>query len=159
ALDLTHWDEGGNIESLVTRVEQTVRRSVEQEEQLSHIVRNEVLARLQSFPDAPPQAGVYAVPEQLLRDARRNVLLAGNLTAADGACTGHDGLAATLVCVGVSLVRYDGLINSWRTTFLRHDYDVRGGDPLAEVRQVLNRRAERSPNDPGSGRDQLSYLL
>src|SRR5881227_78892 len=72
ALDLTHWDEGGNLESLLTRVEQTVRRSVEQEEQLSHIVRNEVLARLQSFPDAPPQAGVYAVPEQLLNDARRN---------------------------------------------------------------------------------------
>jgi hypothetical protein len=159
ALDLSRWDEGANLEALVTRVATTVQHSVEQQERVDRLVRGEVLARLQSFPEAPPSAGVYAVPERLLRDARRNVLLAGNLTAVDGASTGHDGLAATLVCVGVSLVRYDGLINSWRTTFLRHDYDIRGGDPVEEVRHVLNRRAERSPNDPGSGKDQFSYLL
>ncbi|MCI0465057.1 MAG: hypothetical protein L0Z62_49685 [Gemmataceae bacterium] len=159
ALDVSHWDDGGGLESLVTRVNQAVQDSVVQEERVAGLVRGEVLARLQSFPDAPPQAGVYAVPERLLRDARRNVLLAGNLTAADGACTGHDGLAATLVCIGVSLVRYDGQLNSWRTTFLRRDYDARTEPPLQEIRNLLDRRAARSENEPGAERDRLSYLL
>jgi hypothetical protein len=159
ALDLARWEEGAGLEALLTRVERAVGHSVRQEERLASVVRGEVLDRLPSFPDAPPQAGVYLVPERLLRDARRHVLLAGNLTAADGACTGHDGLAATLLCIGVSLVRYDGQMHSWRTTFLRHDYDLRAGDPLDEVRRVLDRRAGRSPNDPGAGRDRLSSLL
>jgi hypothetical protein len=159
ALDLARWDTGGDLASLLTRVEQTVCRSVREEERLAGVVRGAVLSRLPSFPDAPPQAGVYAVPERLVRDARRNVLLAGNLTAADAACTGHDGLAAALTCVGVTLVRYDGRVNSWRTTFLRRDYDARHGDPLREVREVLNRRAERGTDGPGAGRDRLSYLL
>jgi hypothetical protein len=159
ALDLARWDAGGDLASLLTRVEQTVCRSVREEERLAGVVRGAVLSRLPAFPDAPPQAGVYAVPERLVRDARRNVLLAGNLTAADGACTGHDGLAAALTCVGVSLVRYDGRVNSWRTTFLRRDYDARPDDPLREVREVLDRRAERGTAGPGAGRDRLSYLL
>jgi hypothetical protein len=159
ALDLAGWDDGGGLETLLTRVNQGVGRSVEQERRVARLVRGEVLARLQAFPDAPAAAGVYGIPEALLRDARRNVLLAGNLTAVDGASAGHDGLAATLVCVGVSLVRYDGLLNSWRTTFLRHDYDARPGEPLEEVRRVLDRRASRSEAGPGAGRDQLSSLL
>src|SRR5262249_16518355 len=114
------------------------------------------------LPDAPACAGVYAPPDQLVRDARRNVLLAGNVTATQGACASHDGLAAMLVCIGVSLVRYDGQLNSWRTTFLRHDYDARPDDDLVEeLRRVLDRRARRSEpgSGAGAGRDRLSYLL
>jgi hypothetical protein len=159
ALDLTQWQEGIGLDAILPHVNHVVRGSVEKEEQLSRVVRGEVLERLLSFPNAPPQAGVYLVPEKLIRDARRNVLLAGNLTAADAASTGHDGLAATLLCLGVGLVRYDGQMNSWRTTFLRRDYEVRAGNPLQEMRNVLNRRAERSRNEPGAGRDRLSSLL
>jgi hypothetical protein len=159
ALDLTRWGEGAALEAVLGRVNQAVRESVEQEGRLAGVVRGEVLRRLADFPDAPPQAGVYPVPERLLRDARRNVLLAGNLTAADGACTGHDGLAATLWCIGVSLVRYDGQVNSWRTAFLRRDYEVHAGDALQEARAVLNRRAKRSPGEPAATRDRLSSLL
>jgi hypothetical protein len=78
-----------------------------------------------------------------------------------GASIGHDGLAATLVSIGVSLVRYDGQMRSWRTTFLRHDYDLSGGNPTEELRAVLNRRGRRSAEGPGNllGRDHLTYLL
>jgi hypothetical protein len=159
ALDLSNWEEGAGLERLLTRMHDAIARSVLREEGLRAKVRGEVLRRLAEFPDAPAGAGVYRVNEKLTRLARRNLLLAGQVTAADGACVGHDGLAATLVAVGVSLARYDGLLNSWRTTFLRHDYDLRAGDLLQEVRSVLDRRARRDGAGNPADRDQLSYLL
>jgi hypothetical protein len=159
ALDLSNWQEGTGLERLLTRMHDAIARSVLREEGLRGRVRAEVLRRLAEFPDAPEGAGVYRVDEKLTRLARRNLLLAGQVTAADGACVGHDGLAATLVAVGISLARYDGLLNSWRTTFLRHDYDLRAGDLLQEVRSVLDRRARRDGVGNPAERDQLSYLL
>jgi len=83
------------------------------------------------------------------------------VTAVDGASTGHDSLVATLVSVGVSAVRYDGDLNTWRTTFLRHDYNLQGGETVEGLRDVLNRRGARSSEGPGAGgkRDKLTYLL
>jgi hypothetical protein len=165
ALRLEGWDQGAGLEQLLDQVPSAIGRSVAKEQELRGHVRRLVLAELRHFPDAPPGAGVYRVRERHLRDARRHVLLSGVLTAADGAGTGHDGLAATLVSLGVALVRYDGALRSWRTTFLRHDFDAEAADPLAEVRSVLDRRAGRSPEGPGNGhrpggdRDRLTYLL
>jgi hypothetical protein len=159
ALDLRGWDQGGGLENLLTRVHDSVTASVREEGRLRREIRRHVLSALPDFPDAPAQAGVYAVSERHLRDAYRNVLLRGGLTAADGACTGHDGLAATLVSIGVSLARYDGNLNSWRTTFARHDYRVACGDTVEELRGLLDRRARRSGSGPGSGRDHLTSLL
>jgi hypothetical protein len=156
ALDLGRWGDGASLEALMTTVNQTVAHSVQAEEHLAGVLRGGVLDRLPELPDAPPHAGVYPVPERLLRDTRRNILLAGNLAAAESAAAGHDGLAVTLLCLGVSLVRYDGRMNSWRTTFLRRDYEVRAGDRLAEAKNALNRRAERGP---AAGADRVSYLL
>jgi hypothetical protein len=159
ALDLQGWDQGIGLERLLEQVPRAVGRSLAREQQLYGHIRRLVLARLPEFPDAPAAAGVYRVRERHMADARRHVLLSGQLTAADGASAGHDGLAATLVAVGVALVRYDGQMRSWRTTFLRHDFDARRADPLDEVRAVLDRRGSRSPEGPGGGRDQLTSLL
>jgi hypothetical protein len=158
ALDLSAWDQGTGLEQLLTLVPRAVTRSALQEQGLAGQIRRYVFGRLPEFPDAPSAAGVYRVPERLVRAARRHVLLSGGLTAADGVSTGHDALAATLVSLGVSLVRYDGTLSSWHTTFLRHDYDLHGGDPLEEVRRVLDRRHRRGSPDGGS-RDRLTYLL
>jgi hypothetical protein len=153
ALDLRGWEENGGLENLLTRVHDYVTSSVREEGRLRGEIRRHVLSALADFPDAPEWAGVYTVTERHLRDAYRNLLLRGGVTAVQGACTGHEGLAATLVCIGVSLVRYDGELNSWRTTFLRHDYGLPGGNTLDELRALLNRRARRD------GRDTVTYLL
>jgi hypothetical protein len=157
ALDLSAWDQGTGLEQLLTLVPRAVTRSALQEQGLAGQIRQHVFGRLPAFPDAPAAAGVYRVPERLVRAARRHVLLSGGLTAADGVSTGHDALAATLVSLGVSLVRYDGTLSSWHTTFLRHGYDLHGGDPIEEVRRVLDRRYRRG--SPDGGRDRLTYLL
>jgi hypothetical protein len=153
ALELSGWESRGGLEQLLTLVPRAVAGFVERDERLCGQIRRQVLRRLPELPDAPAQAGVYRVPDHLLREARRNILLSGALTAVDGVSIGHDALAATLVSIGVCLVRYDGALSSWRSTFLRHDYDVRSGDPLDEVRRVLDRRHRRG------GRDRLTSLL
>lgn len=153
ALDLQGWKDNGGLEDLLTRVHDYVTSSARAESRLRGDIRRHVLQALPDFPDAPAQAGVYTVTQRHLRDAYRNLLLRGGVTAVQGACTGHDGLAATLVCIGVSLVRYDGALNSWQTTFLRHDYGLSSGNTVEELRAFLNRRARRD------GRDTLTYLL
>ena len=161
ALDLRGWEENGGLESLLTTAGRFVLESVREESQLRSAVRRHVLNDLPTFPDAPAQAGVYPVSDEHVRAASRNLLLNGGVTAVDGACTGHDSLVATLVSIGVSLVRYDGPLNTWRTTFLRHDFDVRGGDTVEDLRTLLNRRGRRSSEGlgAGGGRDQMTYLL
>src|SRR5438067_11553732 len=83
ALDLSNWEEGAGLEQLLTRMHDAIARSVLREEGLRARVRGEVLRRLAEFPDAPQGAGVYRVDEKLTRLGRRNLLLAGQVTAAD----------------------------------------------------------------------------
>jgi hypothetical protein len=156
ALDLSRWDDRPGLQALIERVAPAVRRSVDVERKIHAAVRRRILAELKSLPDAPAGAGVFGVDEQHLRAARRNILLAGRLTAADAASTGHDGVAATLVAVGICLTRYDGAMHSWRNTFLRHDYRADRGDEVERLRYVLDRRAGRGTLEHA---DQISGLL
>ncbi len=161
ALDLGRWDEGGGVEGLLGRLPRAVVTAVREGGRLRAAIRGRVLRALPEFPDAPPGAGVYRAADHFLASARRHVLLNGAITAAQGACAGHDTLAATLVSVGVCLARYDGALCSWRTSFLRHDYDCRHADTVQGLRDLLDRRAERGGGGSGfaAGRDRLSGLL
>jgi hypothetical protein len=84
ALNLGEWRDGPGLEDLLTRVHAAVARSVGEEANLRAAIRDRVLSELRNFPDAPAAAGVYRVPERLLKDARRNLLLPGHVTACDG---------------------------------------------------------------------------
>jgi hypothetical protein len=158
ALDLGEWGDGPGLEDLLTRVHTAVARSVGEEASLRAAIRDRVLSELRNFPDAPAAAGVYHVPERFVKDARRNLLLPGHVTACDGAHAGHDGLTATVVSIGVCLVRFDGAINSYRSTFLRHDYDARASDPVGQLRAVLDKRTKR-PDDDGQPTDDPIHTL
>ncbi len=161
ALDLSRWKGNGTLEAFLAHAHDYVTTTVLKEKSWRHKIQLEVLNRLSGFPDAPPLAGVYQVNGEDLRHAYCNHLLCGNVTAVNGACTGHDSLVASLISIGVSLVRYDGHMRSWRTMFLRHDYPLEEGDPIEGIREILDRRAGRSPEGPGAknGRDNFTYLL
>ena len=157
ALDLGGWGTGPGLEDLLAHVHDAVAKSVAEEAGLGEAIRDRVLAELHRFPDAPASAGVYPVSEKHLADARRNLLLPGNVTACDAAAAGHDGLTATVVSIGVCLVRYDGAMNSWRSSFLRHDFDARAADPVGQLRTVLDKRSART--DPAAEPDPIHTLL
>ena len=158
ALNLEDWGTGPGLADLLTRVQTAVTRSVQEEASLRDAIRSHVLSELHHFPDAPSSAGVYLITDHQLRAARRNLLLPGHVTACDGVCAGHDGLTATVVSVGVCLVKYDGSVNSWRSTFLRHDYDAHAVDPVGQLRAVLDRRGQREADD-GTAPDPIHTLL
>ncbi len=157
ALDLGGWGTGPGLEDLLAHVHDAVAKSVAEEAGLGEAIRDRVLAELHRFPDAPASAGVYPVSEKHLADARRNLLLPGNVTACDAVSAGHDGLTATVVSIGVCLVRYDGAMNSWRSSFLRHDFDARAADPVGQLRTVLDKRSART--DPAAEPDPIHTLL
>jgi hypothetical protein len=159
ALDFANWEQSGGFAAL-NKAQEYLKRSIREQERVLIKVRKHLLSALRSFPDAPDSAGVYRVSENQLRIARRSVLLPGKLVAARGASVGHDSLVASLVSVGICLIRYDGKMRSWRTIFLRHDCDVRSSNPVDEILAVLDRRARRSSAGPGaSGQDSISRLM
>lgn len=157
ALDLAGWGDGPGLEDLLAHVHDAVAKSVAEEASLGESIRNRVLAELHHFPGAPASAGVYPVSEKHVADARRNLLLPGNVTACDAVSAGHDGLTATVVSIGVCLVRYDGAMNSWRSSFLRHDFDAHAADPVGQLRNVLDKRASRT--DASTDADPIHALL
>ncbi|MBI3408172.1 MAG: hypothetical protein HY040_07435 [Planctomycetes bacterium] len=161
ALDFGSWDENADLEKMTASVHRFVSSSVAVEQRWREIIQAEVFPKLPEFTDAPEQAGVYTVRPAHLRDAYRNSLLCGDVTAVNGSSAGHDGAAAALVAIGICLVRYDGNLQSWRTTFLRRDQAIAGGNLVDEIRSVLDSRGRRSPvgSGPGAGRDRVTYLL
>ena len=158
ALNFGNWEEGSGLIGF-GKAQAHLAKSLENQKRHLKNIRKYVLAELPSFNNAPAAAGVYKVSDGDLRAARR-LMLSGRMTAARGASVGHEGLATSLVSVGVCLTRYDGQIRSWRTVFLRHDCDVRTDDPVDEIRAILNQQARRGRDGPGSkGSDTVSRLM
>jgi hypothetical protein len=160
-LDLNTWDETTALEKMAASAQRFVASSVENERRWQEIIRTEVFEQLRAFPDAPANAGVYDVREEHLRDAYRNCLLAGDVAAVNGVSASHEAKAASVVAIGICLVRYDGRLNSWRTTFLRSDHAISGSNRVQEIRDLLDSRGRRSRpgSGPGAGRDNVTYLL
>lgn len=152
-VDLDHWRPGVDLERLVNHVGGAIRASVAAEGGLKSTIRGEVLGKLRTFPDAPAAAGVYRFTDEQVRAARRRRLMTGDVAACAGRAAGHDGLTASVVAVGVCLVRYDGRVNSWRNTFFRHDYELPTSDPVGRLKQVLARRRPTDPDDPSDRAD------
>ncbi len=159
ALDLTDWVNHGGLQGMLTHIGGFVNSTVEADRQLRAAVREQALSKLEWLTDAPADAGVYRIDPAELRAALRNHLLPGAVTAVHAACTGHDAHTASLIAIGVSLVRYLGEQRTWQTTFLRHDFDVTPGNTLEEVRRYLDLQGRRGLSEDGVLRDQLSLLL
>lgn len=158
-LNLQNWGSGPGLQELLGNVQSLIVQSIHEETQLRETIRSRVLNELRRFPDAPAAAGVYTVEDRWLRDARRNVLLPGHVTACDGASAGHEGLTATVASVGVCLIRYDGGMNSWRSTFLRHDYHTHESDPVAQLRAILDQRGGASASRKTPSSETMHTLL
>ena len=77
--------------------------------------------------------------------------------ACDGTVRTHDTLPLTIYQVGVSLVSYRGDQGTWQHRLFRRDLRERGGDPVEEVLQALDRRAQRAALNHEASGDPLFY--
>lgn len=156
ALDLNQWDDHAGLQVMLDRIPAAIKKSVVSERKLHQHIQAEILLKLKALSDAPAAVGVYSVDDAHLRTARRNILLGGRITAVDAANTGHDGVTTTLVAVGVCMTRYDGALHSWRTTFLRHDYNAAHQDVVTGLKEFLDQRSAQGSVDQ---RDKITNLL
>ncbi|GIV59242.1 MAG: hypothetical protein KatS3mg043_0331 [Rhodothermaceae bacterium] len=79
----------------------------------------------------------------MLERAHRGFLFNGSVEAADGTIAIHDTLPITITQIGVCLVSYHGAQGSYVHRIFRKDFQPRGGDPVKEVLELLDRRQMR----------------
>ncbi len=157
-LDLDTWMAGEDLAKAYARVEAEVRDAVAQEDELRKYIRADFFPRLGSYPGAPKGAGVYQAQQADLQRIHRDLLFSGRVEACDGTRQVHDTLPVTIHQIGVSLVSYQGNQGSWGHRLFRRDLRVSGGDPIAEMQDLLERREARGGLNQASKRDTLSDL-
>lgn len=156
-LNLNTWRPAPDLAAEYQRIEQQVQAAVEAETEYQRYIRERVHPLLALAKDAPPGAGVHAVPLQELLEVQRGLLFNGAVEACDGSHQAHDTLALTIHQIGVSLVSFQGERDSFQTRLFRRDLRMQGSDPAASVMDLLQRRAERGALDQSTP-DPLSEL-
>ena len=157
-LDLDTWRVGEDLAQAYARIEAEIRDAVAHEDVLWSVIRARLFPRLAAYLGAPPGAGVYDVRRADLERIHRDLLFSGRVEACDGTRQVHDTLPLTIHQIGVSLVSYQGDQGSWGHRLYRRDLRMAGGDPIAEMAELLERReAREGPNQPGR-RDTFSDM-
>ena len=157
-LDVGTWHTGRDLTQEYDRIEREVKESVEAERDYQRRTRTEVFPKLFDPATAPPGGGVYAANPDILRLIHRGLLLNGGVEACDGTVKVHDALPLTIYQVGVSLVSYRGDQGTWHQRLFRRDLRQQGANPIDDVLQVLERRAQRSALNHATPSDQLGEL-
>jgi len=158
ALDLATWTADDDLAAAYARIEAEVRDAVAQENALHHYIRRALFPRLGKYHGAPRGAGVYRANLADLRRIHRDLLFSGRVEACDGTRQVHDTLPVTIHQIGVCLVSYLGNQGSWGRRLFRRDLRVSGGDPVAEMLELLERREPRNGLNQTGKRDTLSEL-
>jgi hypothetical protein len=157
ALDLTTWLPG-DLSREYSRIEREVREAVRDERDIHRRTRERIFPLLNDPARAPKGGGVFAARRELLARIHAGLLFSGAVEACDGTVEIHDTLPLTIYQIGVSLVSYRGNQGTWFQRLFRRDLHQRGGDPVAEVEEVLRRRAQRGALNRPTPQDALGEM-
>ncbi len=157
-LNVDTWRPGVDLVREYARIEAEVARAVEFESEHARRVREQVFPKLAWADGAPPEAGVYEVTPDEVREVHAGLLFNGGVAACDGTHQHHDTLALTIHQVGVCLVNYVGNQGSWSTRLYRRDLRESHGDPAEETLRLLESRSRRAGLNQPDRRDGLSEL-
>lgn len=158
-IDLNRWVHGTDLGALFRRTEAQIQQAVADEDVWRRKIRDEVFPLIREPAHGGPDgAGVYAASTEDLHHVLRNLLFKGAVEACDGTQKVVDTIPLTIFQIGVSLTSYLGNQGSWGHRMFRRDLRVSGGDPAAEMIELLKRRAERGGLHQPSRRDGLQEL-
>jgi hypothetical protein len=157
-LDVHSWAPGWDLAREYARIEREVREAVEDENDRQRRTRALVFPRLFDPAVAGGRGGVFTADRDILRLIHRGLLWTGGVEACDGTVQVHDTLPLTVYQVGVSLVSYRGDRGTWHQRLFRRDLRQKGGDPVEEALQVLERRARREALNHSTPSDRLGEL-
>lgn len=158
ALDINTWLPGGDLNSIYGRIESEVQEAVAREDAYRDSIRNFIFPKLGESPAAPKGAGWYKTDLATLEKIHRGLLFNGKVEACDGTVQSHDTLPLTIFQAGVCLVSYQGDQGTWSQRLYRRDLRIPNDDPMAEMVELLQRRAARGGLNQPSQRDSLTEL-
>jgi hypothetical protein len=157
-LDVGTWHSGDDLAREYRRIEREVREALAQEDDLQRRIRADLFPRLFDAAAVVPGAGVYRADLDVIQLMHRGLLFNGGVEACDGTVHVHDTLPLTVYQLGVSLVSYRGDRGTWHQRLFRRDLRQRGGDPVEEALQALERRARRAALNHATPGDRLGEL-
>ncbi|CAN96314.1 hypothetical protein predicted by Glimmer/Critica [Sorangium cellulosum So ce56] len=155
-LDVDTWATGPDWEGAVARLTTEVRSAVDTEDATRRLVRDELLPRLGTAPNAPAEAGVYrATPDELTK-VHEGLLFPGRVEAVNGTTASHATLPLGITQIGVAISSYGGVSATFAQRVFRKEIAGRAADPFQAALDIIDRRHVRS----GAGSsDALSELV
>jgi len=156
-LDIGTWLPG-DLSREYRRIEEEVHGAVRQEDSLQRRIRARVFPLLNDPARAPRGGGVFQAKLDLLARIHQGLLFNGGVEACDGTVQVHDTLPLTIYQIGISLVSYRGDEGTWCQRLFRRDLRQKGGDPVEEVVQLLERRSRREALNRATTQDGLGDL-
>jgi hypothetical protein len=156
-LDLETWWPG-DLTREYRRIEREVREAVHLEDALQGRIRARIFPLLNNQALAPRGGGVFKAKLDLLARVHAGLLFNGGVEACDGTVQVHDTLPLTIYQIGVGLVSYRGDEGTWCQRMFRRDLRRKGGDPVEDVAELLQRRSQRGALNRATAQDALGDL-
>lgn len=155
-LDAESWTPGADLANTYARLEREARLAVDEDRRVADTIRNQLFPRIEEVARAGTASGVYRATPAQISSVHNGLLLNGNVEGCAGIRMSHGTIAMTFTQIGVCLVSYQGDQQTWSQRMFRRDYREDGGDRIADMLSVLDRR--RSNEDRETTSDRLSHL-
>lgn len=156
-LDMASWPRGGDMVALYHQLEREISAAARDEQSHVEAIRRTVLPRIGKRPGSPPEAGIYHLTLDELRQAHETILFNGGVEACRGTVAAHDTLALTVTQLGVSLVNYQGDRGTWGHRLFRRDLRFSAGEVEDIALNVIRQRQAGAAEDSATER-RLSNL-
>ena len=144
ALDINTWKSGQDLSEMFPRIEREIREAVENEEKIIQVIRDKIFPRIGNKFTHLPYVGLDKVTPELIHKTHKGLLFNGAVQACDGTIVSHDTMPITITQIGACLVSYQGEQGTYSQRHFRKDLKITGEDPLEEVMELLEIRANRS---------------
>lgn len=159
SLDIKSWSPRHDLAELYERHQAEVQEAVDNEDQVVHIIRREIIPRLGKDKGNLPFTGLQGrISKKEIQKVHMGLLFNGAVEAVDGTTVTHDTLPLTITQIGVCLVSYQGELGAYSHRVYRKDLKILGDDPVKEVMQLLEERRDRGAQGIEENSSQLSSL-
>ncbi len=156
--DLNKWYEGEVLADTYERLDVELKEAFKQENRTREQIRNNLFSKVFKRKDAPQGAGCYRATIDQLAHMHSGLLFNGAVEACDGITVAHDLLSMTIAQIGVSLISYYGNQGTWIQRLYRRDLRMQDSASIDDIFELLERRRQRTEDEPQDRRDKLSNL-
>lgn len=141
-LNIETWSDAIDWEGAVDRIKVEIDSAVQREDRLKTTIRNELLPRISTRPNAPPEAGVYKTTPAELESVHIGLLFPGRVEAVDGTSITYDSLPLDIVQLGVAIVSYGGVSATFSQRIFRKEI-ASSSDPYQAALEIIQMRDGR----------------